>query len=135
MQKNTFKYVLDTYRIRPCSYVILTCQYRILTCQYRILTCQYHILTRQYPIRTVSIGPYLHVFARILVNASLLLPPASTCFRLLPILTRISSVCPRVRIFIPINRPQAQQQAVNHPLGPGRGPGRPDRRRRPGHRP
>ena len=65
MQKNTFKYVLDTYRIRPCSYVILTCQYRILTCQYHI--------------RTVSIGQYLHVSAHILRNASLLLLPTSIC--------------------------------------------------------
>ncbi len=69
MQKNTFKYVLDTYRIRPCSYVILTCPSQ---CPSRILTCQYHI-------RTVSIGQYLHVSAHILGNASLILPPASIC--------------------------------------------------------
>ena len=129
MQKNTCRYVQDTY----------TYTYRILTCKYMILTCQYQILTRQYHIRTVHIGPYLHVFARNFLNASLLLPPASICFRLLPIITGTSGASLRVRIFIPINRPQAQQQAVNHPIGPergpGRGPGRPERRRRPDHRP
>ena len=106
MQKNTCRYVQDTY----------TYTYRILTCKYMILTCQYQILTRQYHIRTVHIGPYLHVSARIFINVSLLLPPASICFRLLPIITTTSSASLCVRKFIPINRPQAQQQAVNHPI-------------------
>ena len=106
MQKNTGRYVQDTY----------TYTYRILTCKYMILTCQYQILTRQYLIRTVHIGPYLHVSARIFINVSLLLPPASICFRLLSIITTTSSASLRVKKFIPMNRPQAQQQAVNHPI-------------------
>jgi hypothetical protein len=54
----------------------------------------------------------MHVSARILVNGSLLLPPAVNLIPLLPIITCTPSANLYVIIFIQIIYPQAQLYAV-----------------------